>query len=236
MQGHENITFLQGAYEDRQAVHLVMDLCSGGELFDRWGPCRSSMCTMHQRSVHTYTHTPPRSCVGFSPHGPAMSVPTPPTRRIVAKGSYSEKDAAALIRDIVRVVAHCHSMGVMHRDLKPENFLLESRADNAGIKCTDFGLSVFFKPGQKFKEVVGSAYYVAPEVLKQSYSMEADIWWDSFCVSVCGRGDNLLARGMAVHQFHAARCPNRPPAVTCDGPLRCLTPPPPLGCPAGRAA
>ena len=34
-QGHENITYLQGAYEDRQAVHLVMDLCSGGELFDR---------------------------------------------------------------------------------------------------------------------------------------------------------------------------------------------------------
>lgn len=35
LKGHENITFLQGAYEDRQAVHLVMDLCSGGELFDR---------------------------------------------------------------------------------------------------------------------------------------------------------------------------------------------------------
>ncbi|KAI3438381.1 hypothetical protein D9Q98_000813 [Chlorella vulgaris] len=130
LKGHENITYLQGAYEDRQAVHLVMDLCSGGELFDR----------------------------------------------IVAKGSYSEKDAAALIRDMVRVVAHCHHMGVIHRDLKPENFLLESKADDASIKCTDFGLSVFFKPGQTFKEVVGSAYYVAPEVLKQSYSMEADIW------------------------------------------------------------
>ena len=33
--GHPNITYLQGVYEDRQAVHLVMDLCSGGELFDR---------------------------------------------------------------------------------------------------------------------------------------------------------------------------------------------------------
>lgn len=27
----------------------------------------------------------------------------------------SEKDAAALIREIVSVVAHCHSLGVMHR-------------------------------------------------------------------------------------------------------------------------
>lgn len=130
LKGHENITYLQGAYEDKQAVHLVMDLCSGGELFDK----------------------------------------------IVAKGNYSESDAAALIRDIVKVVAHCHNLGVMHRDLKPENFLLESKADDARIKCTDFGLSVFFKPGQKFREVVGSAYYVAPEVLKQSYSVEADIW------------------------------------------------------------
>ncbi|PSC68183.1 calcium-dependent kinase [Micractinium conductrix] len=77
---------------------------------------------------------------------------------------------------MVRVVAHCHGLGVMHRDLKPENFLLASKADNAPIKCTDFGLSVFFKPGQKFREVVGSAYYVAPEVLKQNYSVEADIW------------------------------------------------------------
>lgn len=130
LKGHSNITFLQGAYEDRQAVHLVMDLCSGGELFDK----------------------------------------------IVAKGNYSEKDASALIRDMVRVVAHCHAMGVIHRDLKPENFLLSDTSEGAVIKCTDFGLSVFFKPGQKFNEVVGSAYYVAPEVLKQSYSMEADIW------------------------------------------------------------
>lgn len=38
-----------------------------------------------------------------------------PNGRIVAKGSYSEKDAAALIRDMVRVVAHCHHMGVIHR-------------------------------------------------------------------------------------------------------------------------
>ena len=45
-QGHENITYLQGAYEDKQAVHLVMDLCSGGELFDRWAAAdgRGAVC------------------------------------------------------------------------------------------------------------------------------------------------------------------------------------------------
>lgn len=33
--GHPNITQLKGAFEDRHNVHLVMELCSGGELFDR---------------------------------------------------------------------------------------------------------------------------------------------------------------------------------------------------------
>ena len=51
------------------------------------------------------------------------------------------------------------------RDLKPENFLLSDKAENAPLKATDFGLSVFYKPGQVFTDVVGSAYYVAPEVV-----------------------------------------------------------------------
>ena len=53
------------------------------------------------------------------------------------------------------------------RDLKPENFLLSDKAENAPLKATDFGLSVFYKPGQVFNDVVGSAYYVAPEVCLQ---------------------------------------------------------------------
>lgn len=52
----------------------------------------------------------------------------------------------------------------MHRDLKPENFLLTSKEAHGEIKLTDFGLGVFFKPGQKFTDLVGSPYYVAPEV------------------------------------------------------------------------
>ncbi|URE08939.1 calcium-dependent protein kinase [Musa troglodytarum] len=108
--GHRNIVELKGAYEDRQSVNLVMELCEGGELFDR----------------------------------------------IIAKGHYSERAAAALCREIVSVVHACHSMGVMHRDLKPENFLFLNRRENSPLKATDFGLSVFFKPGEIFKDLVGN--------------------------------------------------------------------------------
>jgi serine/threonine protein kinase len=68
--------------------------------------------------------------------------------RIIAKGHYTEKQAATTLRTIVGVVQACHSLGVMHRDLKPENFLLADKAESAPLKATDFGLSVYFKPGQ----------------------------------------------------------------------------------------
>uniref|UniRef100_A0A0D9WKB3 non-specific serine/threonine protein kinase n=1 Tax=Leersia perrieri TaxID=77586 RepID=A0A0D9WKB3_9ORYZ len=128
--GHRNIVELRGAFEDRHSVNLVMELCEGGELFDR----------------------------------------------IIARGHYSERAAAALCREIVSVVHSCHSMGVMHRDLKPENFLFLNKREDSPLKATDFGLSVFFKPGEQFRDLVGSAYYVAPEVLKRRYGAEADIW------------------------------------------------------------
>eukprot|EP00955_Chlamydomonas_euryale_P089728 364489-Chlamydomonas_euryale.AAC.7 len=47
---------------------------------------------------------------------------------------------------------------------KPENFLLTSKRTDGELKLTDFGLGVFFKPGERFRDLVGSPYYVAPEV------------------------------------------------------------------------
>ncbi|KAJ3672300.1 hypothetical protein LUZ60_007021 [Juncus effusus] len=128
--GQRHIVAIKGAYEDKKNVHIVMELCEGGELFDR----------------------------------------------IVERGYFSERKAAEITRVIVEVVEACHSLGVMHRDLKPENFLLQDKNDDCSLKAIDFGLSVFFKPGQIFTDVVGSPYYVAPEVLCKRYGPEADVW------------------------------------------------------------
>ncbi|KAJ6940593.1 CDPK-related kinase 3 isoform X1 [Populus alba x Populus x berolinensis] len=97
--------------------------------------------------------------------------------RILARGGrYTEEDAKAIIVQILCVVAFCHLQGVVHRDLKPENFLFTSGSEDADMKLIDFGLSDFFRPDERLNDIVGSAYYVAPEVLHRSYSLEADIW------------------------------------------------------------
>ncbi|KAG7961588.1 hypothetical protein I3843_09G024300 [Carya illinoinensis] len=128
--GHPNVIQIGGAYEDAVAVHVVMELCAGGELFDR----------------------------------------------IIQKGHYTERKAAELARIIAGVVEACHSLGVMHRDLKPENFLFVNQEEDSALKTIDFGLSVFFRPGETFTDVVGSPYYVAPEVLRKHYGPECDVW------------------------------------------------------------
>ncbi|CAK9314238.1 unnamed protein product [Citrullus colocynthis] len=109
--GQPNIVELKGAYEDKHSVHLVMELCAGGELFDR----------------------------------------------IIAKGHYTERAAASLLRTIVQIVHTCHSMGVIHRDLKPENFLLLSKDEDSPLKATDFGLSVFYKQDHPWIKEDGEA-------------------------------------------------------------------------------
>ncbi|KAK8916746.1 CDPK-related kinase 3 [Platanthera zijinensis] len=97
--------------------------------------------------------------------------------RILSRGGrYMEEDAKGIVSQILSVVAFCHLQGVVHRDLKPENFLFTTRDENAPMKLIDFGLSDFIRPDERLNDIVGSAYYVSPEVLHRSYSTEADIW------------------------------------------------------------
>ncbi len=120
-------------------MKLVLELCAGGELFER----------------------------------------------IISKKHYSEKDASTLVRQMLEVVGACHVNGIIHRDLKPENFLFASDDEASELKVTDFGLSTFYRHGQRFTEVVGSAYYIAPEVLQRGYGPPCDIWSIGVIMCVC---------------------------------------------------
>ncbi|XP_009759436.1 calcium-dependent protein kinase 28-like isoform X2 [Nicotiana sylvestris] len=111
--------------------------------------------------------------------------------RILAKkdSRYAEKDAATVVRQMLKVAAQCHLHGLVHRDMKPENFLFKSPKEDSPLKATDFGLSDFIRPGKKFQDIVGSAYYVAPEVLKRRSGPESDVWSIGVItyILLCGR-------------------------------------------------
>lgn len=95
---------------------------------------------------------------------------------IIERGKFSEKDAATVMKQMISCINHCHSHNIMHRDLKPENVLLEKSKNFDQIKVIDFGTALAYKPGQNFKETIGTPYYIAPEVLNHSYSKECDMW------------------------------------------------------------
>jgi len=97
--------------------------------------------------------------------------------RIVGKGSYKEKDAAFLIKQLVEALAYLHTKDIVHRDLKPENLLLKSKDDDTIIKLADFGLSKIVGQEVMMQTACGTPGYVAPEVLKaQGYGKEVDMW------------------------------------------------------------
>ncbi|XP_075064749.1 calcium/calmodulin-dependent protein kinase type 1D [Mixophyes fleayi] len=128
---HENIVALEDIYESPSHLYLVMQLVSGGELFDR----------------------------------------------IVEKGFYTEKDASALIRQVLDAVFYLHRLGIVHRDLKPENLLYFSQEGESKIMISDFGLSKMEGKGDVMSTACGTPGYVAPEVLAQKpYSKAVDCW------------------------------------------------------------
>ncbi|KAI8472934.1 MAG: kinase-like domain-containing protein [Monoraphidium minutum] len=95
---------------------------------------------------------------------------------ILGSGRLPEASAAAAARAMLLALQRCHARGVAHRDVKPENFLLAAAGDAASVRIADFGVSALLPPGGKLREVVGTPYYMAPEVLLRCYDQSADIW------------------------------------------------------------
>lgn len=75
-------------------------------------------------------------------------------------------------------IAHMHAVGIVHRDLKPDNLLYSDKSEDAVIKIIDFGLSKKIVKPSSLHSLVGTPYYVAPEVLNEdiNYGRACDLW------------------------------------------------------------
>ena len=118
---------------------------------------------------------------------------------LIQKDILTEKEAKFYISELILAIESIHNLDCIHRDIKPDNILIDK---NGHIKLSDFGLAkisdkLYEKEDEKYKNFlpnknneknhkmthnknfscVGTAYYVAPEVLKKSgYDKDID-WW-----------------------------------------------------------
>jgi len=103
---------------------------------------------------------------------------------IADRDHLSEKDAANIFKQIMQAIIYWHKNRICHRDLKPDNFMFASKKEGSAVKLIDFGLSRSFYKFQmtgegkclRMQTKVGTAHYMAPEILKQDYSYACDTW------------------------------------------------------------
>jgi calcium-dependent protein kinase len=95
---------------------------------------------------------------------------------IIKSRLLSEPIAAHFMKQILSAISYCHANNIVHRDLKPENLLLDRDSPDSLLKIIDFGTSKIFDLGAKMTQKYGTAYYIAPEVLKRDYNEKCDIW------------------------------------------------------------
>lgn len=143
---HPSIIQLVDVQEDEEHVHIITELCAGGELYDRIidkllvSNRRNNMCGR------------PRC--------------------------FTEDATARIIYEVLSAVSCMHDNGIVHRDIKTENILFQTLDDDdSSIKIIDFGLSrIHYDNDEPMSIFVGSAYYVAPEVLLKKYAKSCDVW------------------------------------------------------------
>jgi calcium-dependent protein kinase len=121
-------------FEYKYSLYVVLELCSGGDLYSR--------------------------------------------------DPYSESDAVRIANSILRAVAYLHEQGISHRDLKYENIMFVTSHPMADVKLIDFGLSKKYghagannvEGTGSMHDTVGTMYSISPEVLRGSYTQQADLW------------------------------------------------------------
>lgn len=96
--------------------------------------------------------------------------------RIQSKGSYNEKDASSVVRMITEALSYLHSHKIAHCDLKPDNFLFMDDSEDSPIKVIDFGMSKFIERRKYHRQLCGTPYYIAPEVIDGKYNEACDMW------------------------------------------------------------
>lgn len=98
---------------------------------------------------------------------------------------YSEELVSIILKQLLSAVCYLHSKQIVHRDIKPENIMIKDSRQSQGngqishgdlqLVLIDFGNSNYYS-NCKLKSIVGTPYYISPEVLNENYTEKCDVW------------------------------------------------------------
>jgi serine/threonine protein kinase len=163
LRGHDNVIRLYDVFCVDNELFIITELGRGGDLFHLLTTHPKHGVTEAYAGVYKVFQTK------FFARSPIFLI----TYTLRTFSLFTAKT----VSEMLSAVAFLHSRSICHRDLKLENWVLESGKDVwSPLKLIDFGLSTHFRSGERLTRVVGSSYYVAPEVLKKSYTEACDLW------------------------------------------------------------
>ncbi|CAI5933391.1 unnamed protein product [Closterium sp. NIES-65] len=176
--GHPGIVQLHAVFEDEKEVHLVTELCDGGELFDdvvRRGrlpekeaaqvfmQVASAVAFCHSRGIVHRDVKPENILLCFNRSlGPAAEKKTEvfsPTGMAPPRPTSASPSPSSIANPAARKSA-----------------FVPEPAPHLRVKLADFGLALSIGRDGRTRGAAGSPYYMAPEVFTGEYGCSADVW------------------------------------------------------------
>jgi Ca2+-binding EF-hand superfamily protein len=95
--------------------------------------------------------------------------------RLKDRKRYTEYEVKYACNQMFEAVNYLYQQMIVHRDIKLENWLYTSGEMNS-LRLIDFGFATLFNQNEKMHRAHGTPYYIAPEVIRESYDAKCDIW------------------------------------------------------------